>query len=171
MHRSENGNARASRIPAVRRIRDDTDSRWQIAGAVASGALAIDFVETPPGASADHDGRGSCFNAEGGGHQGRLWFDPVTFDIRQVDVRLVKAVPGSMPTGYFGLHPAIRVERWEATHRFSRVNFSQPDEAVLLPESVDTLSVFRGAPSLRITQKLSNFRRFLSESTIRSSAF
>jgi hypothetical protein len=42
---------------------------------------------------------------------------------------------------------------------------------VLLPESIESLTVFRGAPSLRTTQKLSNFRRFLSESSIRTTAF
>jgi hypothetical protein len=53
----------------------------------------------------------------------------------------------------------------------AHVNFTQPDEMALLPESIDTLTVFRGAPSLRTTQKLSSFRRFLSESSIRSPAF
>jgi hypothetical protein len=139
-------------------------------GTDASGTLALDFVETPP-ERVQVTWKGACFNAEGGGHQGRLRIDPVTFDIRQIDIRLAKPFLVPPPAGYFGLHPAIRVERWEATHRFSRVSFSQPDEAVLLPESVETLSVFRGAPSLRTTQKLSNFRRFLTESTIRSSVF
>jgi hypothetical protein len=57
------------------------------------------------------------------------------------------------------------------TIRFSRVEFQQPDETVLLPESIDTLHVLRGVPSMRIAQRLANFRRFLTRSEIRSSAF
>jgi hypothetical protein len=135
-----------------------------------SGTQALDFVETPP-ERVQITWKGNCFNAEGGGHQGRLWFDVETFDIRQVEVRLAKPFLVPMPAGYVGIYPAIRVERWESTLRFSRVNFTQPDETVLLPESVDTLTVFRGAPSMRMTQKLTNFRRFLSETTIKGAVF
>jgi hypothetical protein len=133
------------------------------------GARALDFVEAPP-RRVRVTWKGNCFNADGGGHEGRLWFDPATFDVLQIDVRLSK--PFLVPMQHFaGLHPAIRVERWESTTRFARVNFSQPDETVLLPESIETLTVFRGAASLRVNQKLSDFRRFLAESSIRTAAY
>lgn len=135
-----------------------------------AGTRAVDFLEAPP-ERVRITWNGNCFEAEGGGHAGRLWFDPATFDVLQVDVRLSKPFLVPMPAGYFGLQPAIRVERSEATLRFARVNFTQPDETALLPESIDTLTVFRGALSLQTNQKLSNFRRFLSESSIKSSAF
>ena len=136
----------------------------------STGARALDFVESPPD-RVKITWKGNCFNAEGGGHEGRLWFDPVTFDVHRLDVRLSK--PFLVPTshGFFGPLPAIRVERWESALRFARVQFTQPDESVLLPESVETLTVFRGVSSLRISQRLSGFRRFLSESSIRTSAF
>jgi hypothetical protein len=51
--------------------------------------------------------------------------------------------------------------------RFSLVSFQNPDETVLLPESTDTLTVFRGVSSMKTRQVLSNFRRFLSEAVIR----
>jgi hypothetical protein len=47
------------------------------------------------------------------------------------------------------------------------VEYQQPTETVMLPESIETLNVLRGAPSMRIHQRLSDFRRFLAESTIR----
>ena len=56
------------------------------------------------------------------------------------------------------------------TLRFSRVTFEEPDETVLLPESIEILTVFRGATSLKTQQRLSNFRRFLTRSEIRASA-
>ncbi|MSO56321.1 MAG: hypothetical protein EXQ55_05275 [Acidobacteria bacterium] len=135
-----------------------------------AGTRAVDFVETPP-ERVRITWNGNCFNAEGGGHAGRLWFDPATFDVLQVEVRLGKPFLVPMPAAYFGLVSAIRVEQSEATLRLARVNFTQPDETAILPESIDTLTVFRGAPSLRTSQRLSNFRRFLSESSIRSPAF
>jgi hypothetical protein len=86
-------------------------------------------------------------------------------------MRLSRPFVVPMRVGYVGVDPAIRVERSETTIRFARVEFQQPDETVLLPESVDTLTVFRGAPSLKTNQKLTNYRRFLTRSEIRPSSF
>ena len=134
------------------------------------GTRAVDFIETPP-ERVQITWRGLCFEAEGGGQEGRVWFNPATFDILQVEVRLSKPFLVPMRPGYTGLIPAVMVERFESTMRFSRVNFMQPDETVLLPATIETLTVFRGVPSLRTTQSLSNYRRFLSESTIRPSTY
>jgi hypothetical protein len=133
-----------------------------------AGARAIDFVESQPkGVTVKWST--DCFEAQGGGQEGRLWFDPQTFDVLRLDVRASKPflIPDS--SGFFGLQRGIRLERHEFAMRFARVTFENPDETVLLPESIETLTVFRGPPSLRTTQKLSNFRRFLSEARIRSS--
>ncbi len=57
------------------------------AGDGPSGSRAIDFIETPP-ERVRVKWEGNCFEAEGGGHQGRVWFDPNTHDVLQVLVRL-----------------------------------------------------------------------------------
>lgn len=127
------------------------------------GTVPIDFEESPP-QPVDVTWEGNCFNAEGGGAKGRLWFDPRTYDVLQLEVRLPKPFRIVVPPGLgFISSPPLRVERSETTFRFARVNFQDPDETVLLLESMETLTVFRGAPSLRTTQHFSNFRRFLSE--------
>lgn len=131
------------------------------------GTHVLDFIESPP-ERVHVKWEGNCFEAEGGGHQGRVWFDPATYDVFQVDLRLSKPFLIPLPDGYFGVRPAIRVERSETVLRFSRVEFHQPDESVLLPDSIDTLHVLRGVPSLRIHQKLANYRRFLTKAEIRS---
>ena len=131
------------------------------------GAHALDFIESPP-ERVRVKWEGSCFEAEGGGHQGRVWYDPSSFDVLQVDLRLSKPFLVPRPTGSLGIQPAIRVERSEIMLRFSRVEFQQPDESVLLPDSIDTLHVLRGVPSLRIHQKFANYRRFLTKADIRS---
>jgi len=146
--------------------------RFTIADAAGGppGARAIDFVETPP-ERVRVNWEGNCFEAEGGGHQGRVWFDPDSYDVFQVEVRLSKPFQIPLPDGVFGIRPAIRVEKSEMTLRFSRVEFQQPDEVVMLPASIDTLHVLRGVPSMRMTQTLAHYRRFLTRSEIRTSGF
>ena len=143
---------------------------WTDAAGGPAGTRALRYVESPP-QRVEVRWSGNCFEAEGGGHEGRVWFDPLTFEVLQVEVRLSKPFLVPMRAGYAALVPAIRVERSEATLKFARVQFTQPDETVLLPESIETLHVLRGVPSLRLRQNLSNFRRFLAESSIRSGTF
>jgi hypothetical protein len=135
-----------------------------------AGTRALDFIETPP-ERVRVNWEGNCFEAQGGGYEGRVWFDPISYDVRQIALRLSKPFLVPQRIGHIGAVPAIRVERSEATIHFSRVEFQQPDEVVLLPESIETLTVFRGAPSLKTSQKLSNFRRFLTRSEIRTTSF
>ena len=140
------------------------------AGAGPPGARAIDFIETPP-QRVRIKWEDNCFEADGGGQQGRLWFDPETHDVVQLEVRLSKPFAIPMPDRFFGLQPAIRVEKSEMSLRFSRVEFQQPDEALMLPASIETLNVLRGVPSLQIRQTLANYRRFLTKAEIRAGTF
>jgi hypothetical protein len=140
------------------------------AGGGPPGTHAIDFIETPP-ERVRVKWEGNCFEAEGGGQMGRVWFDPETYDISQVDVRLSKPFLVPLPDGFFGIRPAIRVEKSEMTLRFSRVEFHHPDEAVMLPASIETLHVLRGVASMRIHQTLADYRRFLTQSEIRTGGF
>ena len=143
---------------------------YEQAGGGPAGARALSFIQSPP-ERVSVKWTANCFNAEGGGQEGRVWFDPVTFDVLQVDARLSTPFLVPVPQVSFGIPPSIRVERSETSVRFERVVFEKPDEIVLLPQSVEALTVFRGVPSLRTEQKLTDFRRFLAESTIRSTAF
>jgi len=140
------------------------------AGAGPQGAGAIDFVETPP-QRVRIKWEGNCFEADGGGQQGRIWFDLETYDVVQLEVRLSKPFLIPMPDRLFGIQPAIRVDKSEMTLRFSRVEFQQPDEALMLPASIETLHVLRGVPSLQIRQTLADYRRFLTKAEIRASTF
>ena len=56
------------------------------------GTLALDFAASPP-ERVNIKWEGNCFNAEGGGVEGRLWFDPQTFDVLQIQARLPKPLP------------------------------------------------------------------------------
>jgi hypothetical protein len=72
-----------------------------------------------------------------------------------------------LPDGFFGIRPPIRVEKSEMILTFAPVNFQQPEEAVMLPASIETVHVLRGVPSMRIRQTLADYRRFLTKSEIR----
>jgi hypothetical protein len=55
------------------------------------------------------------------------------------------------------------VERHDTTIKYKTVTFADPEEALLLPESIETLSVFRGGlESIRHRQEFSNYRRFVT---------
>jgi hypothetical protein len=129
------------------------------------GAVALDFVQMPP-ERIDIKWKGNCFNAEGGGEEGRLWFDPETFDVLQIEARLPKPFPIPVPSMFAFPSLPVWVERSDVTTHFTRVKFEQPDETVLLPESTESVTLFRGVPSLRTVQILSDFRRFLTEGTV-----
>ena len=126
----------------------------------------MDAAQAPP-ERVNVTWKGDCFNADGGGIEGRLWFEPQTFDVLQIQARLPKPFLVPIPS-YFGAPPpSVRVERSEMLLRFTRVQFQQPDEVVLLPQLIEVTTLFRGVPSLKTTQILSNFRRFLAESVVR----
>jgi hypothetical protein len=139
----------------------------ELAAGGPAGARALSYVQSPP-EPVSVRWTTNCFNAEGGGQDGRLWFDPVTFDVLQVEARLSRPFQVPAPRISFVIQSPILVERAETRVRFERVAFEIPDEIVLLPQSIETLTVFRGATSLRGEQKLTDFRRFLAESTIRT---
>ena len=57
----------------------------------------------------------------------------------------------------------VVVERHDTTIRYKTVPFHDPDEAMLLPESIETLIVVRGGlESMRSKQTFTDYRRFLT---------
>jgi hypothetical protein len=60
------------------------------------------------------------------------------------------------------------IERADTSIRYKRVTFQEPEEAILLPASIHTLTVIRnsGAPRVRMNQVFSDYRRFVTEGRI-----
>jgi hypothetical protein len=57
----------------------------------------------------------------------------------------------------------MTIERYDTAIRYRSVRFSDPEEALLLPESIDTLVIWRnGLESTRRRQEYSGYRRFLT---------
>jgi hypothetical protein len=60
-----------------------------------------------------------------------------------------------------GLAPALVFERWNVSIRYRAVTFSDPDETIMLPASIDAISMARSNGTRR-TQTYSNYRRFVT---------
>ncbi len=60
------------------------------------------------------------------------------------------------------------MEWWDTSIRFKAVTFTDPDEVILLPASMSSLQITRGAgtPRLRTTTEYVNYQRFLTAGRI-----
>lgn len=103
--------------------------------------------------------------------QGRLWVDRETSAVLRLDENVVGVtdvrVPRALQTiGGWGLY--VTVDRADTTTRYEPVNFTDPDETLLLPTSIQSVSVIRatGIQRLRVTQTYRNYRRFLTGSRL-----
>jgi hypothetical protein len=100
---------------------------------------------------------------------GRIWIDTATGDVLRLYERIAGPFDVPMPRGRRYLRAdAMVVDRAETTIRYKPVAFRDPDETVLLPESIESVSVIRGAgvPRLRTTQTFSEYRRFVTDARI-----
>jgi hypothetical protein len=105
-----------------------------------------------------------------GRSRGRIWIDAETYDVLRVDDRLVGTFSFDVPREHVrrGAARSMVVERADSTTRYTRVAFTDPDETLLLPASIETVTVIRGGSTqrTRITQRFSDYRRFLTAGRI-----
>jgi hypothetical protein len=98
--------------------------------------------------------------------KGRVWVDATTFDVLRVEEHL--AGPGTLRVTLEQqrrhlLPEWITVERYDKTIRLKRASFTDPDETMLLPESIESLILVRnGLQSIRKEQRFTDYRRFLT---------
>jgi len=129
-------------------------------------ALMIDFrgiVASPPSVT----WTGECVSVSlPGRSRGRIWVDAATYDVLRIDDRLVGEFTLDVPRDHVrrGAAPTMVIERAESSIRYRQVEFQDPREALILPVSIETLTVIRGVATrrVRITQRLSDHRRFLT---------
>lgn len=104
------------------------------------------------------------------GATGRIWLDPITHDIMRVERGLKKRFEVSVPYDRTrgGAPEVFAVERLDSSIRYRSVVFHDPDETVLLPESIDSLTLVRGGGHVgnRTTQRFSDYRRFIATGRI-----
>jgi hypothetical protein len=134
--------------------------------------LQIEFTEvkTNPGKLElleDPRGHDDCYRWQGSlVIRGRLWIDATTFEVLRVEQRL--ATQGEMRVSpaqqrKHNFPSSIAIERYDTTIRYKTVAFTDPEEALLLPESIDTVIMVRSPlQSNRTRQVYSDYRRFLT---------
>ena len=98
--------------------------------------------------------------------KGRVWVDPDTHDVMRVEQALVKRFDHRVPYERvrMGMGDYWTLERADTSIRYRAVQFQDPEETVLLPESITSLTVFRGSgvAGHRTNQTFSGYRRFIT---------
>jgi hypothetical protein len=102
--------------------------------------------------------------------RGRIWADPETSEILRLDEGIIGLVDITVPREQqrHGGAMFMTIERAESSIRYRRVTFTDPDETLVLPSSIDTTTIVKnsGSPRTRISQTFTNYRRFVTGSRI-----
>jgi hypothetical protein len=105
-----------------------------------------------------------------GWSEGRVWIDTRTYDVVRLDERLTGQFGFDVPFDLQrrGAPLSMTIERADSSIRYRRVEFQDPPEALMLPASVDTVTVVRGGgiQRNRISQRYSGHRRFLADARV-----
>ena len=139
-------------------------------------ALLIDFTSVDrtsrPELIEDERGRDDCFDWKGPlAVRGKVWVDAQTYDVLRIDRGLPGPVDVRVPSllqGRYRFDPYLVIDRDDVSMRFKPVAFTDPDEVLLLPETIESITVLRsGLQSTRRTERFSEYRRFLTAGRIR----
>ena len=123
-----------------------------------------ELIEAPSG----HD---DCFDWVGHiASRGRVWVDADNYDVLRVERGLGGPVDVRVPTLIRRRH---RLDNWvtllreDWTIRYKPVAFSDPEEVLLLPESIISIIMVRGGlQSTRRSQTFSDYKRFVTEGKV-----
>jgi len=102
--------------------------------------------------------------------RGRIWVDAETYQVVRLETHLVGI--GDLRASWamqrkHNLPSYITIERLDTAIRYRPISFTDPDEAMLLPESIETTTVWRnGLESTRQRQEYTDYRRFLTAGRI-----
>jgi hypothetical protein len=134
-------------------------------------ALLIDFASmdrrSNPELIEDPSGHDDCFDWSGHiASRGRIWVDARNYDVLRVERGLRGPVDVKVPALIQRRHYLaswIVIVRDDVTIRYKTVAFDDPDEVLLLPESIDSFTVVRGGlESTRRNQTFSDYKRFVT---------
>jgi hypothetical protein len=158
----------AMMLPAKRR-----DFSFTVAGRARVGgraAVMLDYKGIAPGPPEISWTRECVSISLPGRSRGRIWVDADTFDVLRYDEHLVGQFDFPVPREHMrrGASASMVIERADSSIQFRRVAFRDPEETLMLPASIDTLQIVRGGGTqrTRITQRFTDYRRFLTEGRI-----
>ncbi len=133
-------------------------------------AVLLDYRErqTGPITVRKRDGVDGCFFVEMPGRsRGRIWLDRETFEVLRIDERLSGPVDVRQTVRDGKKRDAIDTtfSRHESSTTYQPITFTDPDETLMLPSVISTISAQTGSRQ-RKTQSFSNYRRFVTEGRI-----
>lgn len=145
--------------------------RWAGAGRTDRRAAAmLDYrsVRQGPMQVAWH---GDCVTVELPGRAtGRVWADAGTGEVLRVEEHLrgLFDIPVPAAQQKRGGSSSMTIERSDTSIQYKPVTFREPDETLMMPASIQTLTIIRdaGVPRLRVTQVFSNYRRFVTDARV-----
>jgi len=119
----------------------------------------------------DMEGHDDCFDWSGQlASRGRVWVDAKSYDVLRIEQGVGGPVDVRVPLRIqrrHNLDTRVVIVRQDTTIRYRTVSFSDPDEELLLPESIDSLVVVSGGlQSTRRSQIYSDYRRFVTASRV-----
>jgi hypothetical protein len=125
----------------------------------------VDLIE-------DEHGHEDCFDWKGSvSKSGKLWVDAVTEDVLKVETWLDGPVDIQVSRALqrrYNLAPSIVLERDDLTLRYKMFRFEEPEESLLLPEAVESLTILRNdLQSIRRHDVFNDYRRFLTSTRIK----
>ena len=146
------------------------ESVFSLAGrgkAIGRQAILLDYRPREPGTPA-LSYNGDCISVELPSRiRGRLWVDTENDDVLRYDEQLLSQVELKVPREQqrIGSPPYMTIERVDASTRYKPITFHDPDETVVLPETVVRTVWWRGSgtPRYRSTSTYSNYRRFITD--------
>jgi hypothetical protein len=105
-----------------------------------------------------------------GRSRGRIWIDAATYDGLRLDEHLVGMFDFSTPREQQrrGASRDMTIERADSSIQYKRVSFADPEETLMLPAAIESVTVIRGGSTqrYRVTQRFSEYRRFLTEGRV-----
>ena len=126
--------------------------------------LMLDYKSRAPG-TIEGKWKGDCVSIDAPGRtKGRIWVDETTGDVLRLDESLTSQFEYRVPREHWGMNGPMTwvIERADSSIRYKAIPFHDPEETVLLPESIQSLTIFRGAQSYRISQTFSDYKRFMT---------
>jgi hypothetical protein len=126
-------------------------------------AVVLDYKEREKPEKPKTTWRGPCVSIElPGWGRGRVWLDADTGDVLRLDASLKSRVDIPLPIDkqLFSSRTYMTVDRNDTSVHYKPVTFHDPDETVLLPDSIETFQM--GNNRIHISQTYSNFRRFMT---------
>ena len=132
-------------------------------------AIMVDYKAREMGPITSTMSGEDCWSIDLPGRQrGRIWVDAVTNEVLRVDERLTGMFEVTLPRTKNHDRQTMTIERLDSSIIYRPVTFSDPDETVMLPQSIQSVQIVRnsGSPRFRKTQRFTNYRRFMTAGRI-----